>query len=245
MQASTQKGFTAPVPVAEGVVQQSRGNKVYTSSAQSIDLSTGRAQVSSVVPDLPHFTPKDFQTNKKVAEVPFERKGQWTAPKTFQVTYVQDGDGLVGNVDGNKVDCRITGIDAPETAKPRKVPADPGQKYGPYGKETIEQLIKDKKVEVRISTDPMDKTGKSMENRSLCLVTINGDSLSTAMVEAGAAYVFNQYVKGEMSGELQAAEDRARKKGVGVWKDPNEERPWDYRYRTKDMYKYPGSSLNR
>lgn len=240
MQASTQKGFSAPVPVAEGVVQQVKGNKVYTSSAQSIDLSTGRAQVSTAVPDLPHFTPKDFQTNKKVAEVPFERKGQWTAPKTFQVTYVQDGDGLVGNVDGNTVDCRITGIDAPETAKPRKVPADPGQKYGPYGKETLERLIKDKKVEVRISTDPTDKTGKSMENRSLCLVTINGDNLSTAMVEAGAAYVFNQYVKGEMSGELRAAEERARKKGVGVWKDPNEERPWDYRNRTRNLYKYPG-----
>lgn len=224
--------------MAEGVVQQTRGSKVYTSTAQSIDPATGKAQVTSTVPDLPHYTPKDFQANKKVAEVPQEYKGQWTAPKSFQVTYVQDGDGLVGNVDGSRVDCRITGIDAPETAKPKKVPADPGQKYGQYGKQTIEQLIKDKKIEVRISTDPLDK--KSIYDRSLCLVTINGDNLSTALVEAGAAYVYDRYVKPEMAGELRQAENRAKAAKKGVWQDPNEERPWDYRNRTRNLYQYPG-----
>ena len=225
MQASTQKGFSAPVPVAEGVVQQSRGSKVYTSSAQAID-SNGRARLLPEVPDIPHFTAKDFQSNQKVVQIAPEQKSSWTKPKSYQITAIPDGDTLQGNVDGaGNVICRVTSIDAPETAKK----GEPGQKYGKYSTDTIARLIKDKKVEVQISTVPGDKS----YGRELCLITINGDNLSQAMVEAGAAYVYERYAKPELKADLYKAEASARQKKLGVWQNPEEERPWDYRKKIK------------
>lgn len=238
MQASTQKGFSAPVPVAEGVVQQTKGNKVYTSSAQVIDPMTGRSKLLADVPELPHFTARDFQSTQKVVQIAPEQKSSWTKPKSFQITAISDGDTVSGNVDGSgNVICRVTSIDAPETAKK----GEPGQKYGKYSADTIARLIKDKKVEVQISTVP----GDSSYGRELCLITINGDNLSQAMVEAGAAYVYDRYAKPELKASLYGAQEVAKKKRIGVWQDPNEEMPWDYRERTRDMYKYPGSILDR
>jgi len=185
---------------------------------------TGRSKLLADVPDMPHFTAKDFQSNQKVVQIASEQKSSWTKPKSFQITAISDGDTISGNVDGSgNVICRVTSIDAPETAKK----GEPGQKYGKYGADTIERLIKDKKVEVQISTVPGDKS----YGRELCLITINGDNLSTAMVEAGAAYVYERYAKPELRGALSKAELSAKQRKVGIWQDPEEERPWDYRRR--------------
>lgn len=230
-QANTQKGFSDPVLVAEGVVQQTKGNKVYTSSAQAIDPVTGRAQLLPNIPELPHFTSKDFQSNQKVVQVAPEVKSSWTKPKTVQITAVKDGDTLDGKYEdgsGNVV-CRVTSIDAPETGK-KDVP---GQKYGKYSVSTIEKLIKDKKIEVQVSTVPGDKS----YGRDLCLITVNGDNLSTAMVEAGAAYIYEKYAKPELIGDLRKAEEKSRKNKSGVWQSPNEERPWDFRRRISNTAK--------
>jgi endonuclease YncB( thermonuclease family) len=56
-------------------------------------------------------------------------------------------------------------------------------------------------------------------------------------VEAGAAYVYRQFVKPEMAAELDKAESKAMKAGSGVWADPDKERPWDYRQRYKRLGK--------
>lgn len=206
-------------------MQQASGNKIYTSSAQAIDPSTGKAQLLPNVPELPHFTAKDFQSNQKIVQVTPEVRSSWTKPKTIQVTAVKDGDTVDGqyNDGSGNVICRVTSIDAPESAKK----GEPGQKYGKYSAAALEKLIKDKKVEVQVSTVPGDKS----YGRDLCLITINGDNLSTAMVEAGAAYIYERYAKPELIGGLKKAEATAKQRRVGVWENPNEERPWNYRKR--------------
>ena len=190
------------------------------------------------VPQLPFLSQRDFSSTRRVSYVPAQVKSSWSNPKTIQVTAVTDGDGLQGSyADGSgAVICRITGIDAPETAKSFRRDAqgrsDPGQRYGAFGAQTLERLIKDKKVEVQVSLLPEDKK----YGRDLCLVTINGDNLSNAMVEAGAAYVYQWYVKPELTDALNASEQNARRRRVGVWENPQEERPWDYRNRTRGTY---------
>lgn len=220
---------TEPVQVAPGVVQQTIGSRTYTSSAQVINADSGHSAKLAEVPDLPHYTPSDFSTRKSVVRA--EGISNWSKAKTVNVTMVKDGDTLNGSFKGGsgQVVCRVTGIDAPETAKQWK--GESGQKYGEYSKETLQKLVENKEVSVQISLDPGDKVGASMKDRSLCLVTIKGKNLSTSMVEAGAAYVYDQFVKPEMLGELKAAEGIAKEKGNGVWSNPGLERPWDYRRR--------------
>lgn len=123
--------------------------------------------------------------------------------------------------------CRVTGVDADETPKDFK--GTSGQKYGQYGKDTLQKLIEKGEISVQVSLDPKDNS----YGRNICLIKVKGKNLSTSLVEAGAAYVYANYVKPEMLPELQAAEERAKKARAGIWQEPDKERPWDYRARTR------------
>lgn len=86
-------------------------------------------------------------------------------------------------------------------------------------------------MRVQVSLNPADKKTDSMKNRDLCLVTIQGKNLSTSMVEAGAAYVYDKFIKPELANELYTAQSKAEKNKTGVWSEPRQEKPWDYRRR--------------
>lgn len=231
--ADKSAGVSAPVPVAPGVVQQTQGKNTLTSTAQVLNPNTGQTLKLNNVPDLPMYSSNDFGSTKEVVKV--QDRSNWSQAKKVQITTVVDGDGAKGNYkDGSgEVICRVTGIDAPETEKAWKRKPEPGQKYGEFSKKTLQEMIENREVSVQVSLDPKDKRGPSMKNRDLCLITIEGKNVSTAMVEAGAAYVYDTFVKPEMRGELTAAEAKAKKEKAGIHASPNEEKPWDYRQRMK------------
>lgn len=124
------------------------------------------------------------------------------------------------------MECRIDTIDAPETPKPQY--GKPGQPYGREAKKQLEQMILDKEVNIRI-VKPKDKDG-----RPICQVEIEGKGVDQVMVEQGAAWVFDYFAKDTLRNPaLQAAQNTARKKKVGLWQDPDPEYPYNYKQRYK------------
>jgi endonuclease YncB( thermonuclease family) len=226
------KQVSAPVEVVPGVMKQKVGNTTVTSTAQAFG-DVGKAVSLDYMPDIPVLTPKDFSKSFYAVKPSKENRSSWDKAQSYQITAVQDGDTVHGKVPSKDalVKCRVTGIDADET--PHEWKGQPGQKYGKYGADTMKKLIANGDVSVQISMNP----GDISEGRNICLITVKGKNLSTSLVEAGAAYVYRQFVKPEMAAELDKAESKAMKAGSGVWADPDKERPWDYRQRYKRLGK--------
>lgn len=134
------------------------------------------------------------------------------------VTYVEDGDTaklLRGN--GSQVNCRIDKIDAPETSKSN---GKPGQPFGDQAKKTLQGMIDDKEVTLRI-TRPEDKWG-----RVGCQIEVEGSNVDLAMVQAGAAWLYRRYAN---DSNLVKAEQEARTAKRGLWSEPSPVNPENFR----------------
>jgi micrococcal nuclease len=144
---------------------------------------------------------------------------------TATATFVQDGDtAKMKDKVGNKFICRIDTIDAPETAKPRK--GQPDQAFGPESKRTLQQLIENKDVTVRITKAP-DKNG-----RQFCQIEVQGARVDEAMLKSGAAWLYERYVKeftGAETDALTKAQNDAKKNRRGLWADTQAIPPEQFR----------------
>lgn len=171
----------------------------------------------------------------RTAPVEVPRNVKWEDPKTVVkaapgsipkgqgtkhvFTYVLDGD--TASTD-NGLKCRIDTIDAPEVAKPQYNKR--GQAYGEESKRTLEQMILNKEVNVRI-VKPSDKYG-----RSVCQIEVEGKGVDHAMVQAGAAMVYDFFAKDSLRyPELLKAQEDAKKGKRGIWKNGSAENPANYR----------------
>jgi endonuclease YncB( thermonuclease family) len=135
------------------------------------------------------------------------------------VTYVFDGDTFKT---GGGVVCRIDTIDAPETPKTQY--NKPGQPYGEESKKTLEQMVLNKEVTFRITRSD------TKNNRVICQVEISGKGIDLAMVEQGAAWVYEEFAKDSIRyPKLKEAEEKARKARIGLWKELNPEYPATFR----------------
>jgi endonuclease YncB( thermonuclease family) len=135
------------------------------------------------------------------------------------VSYVADGDTFSGK---SGVNCRIDTIDAPEAAKPQY--GKKGQPFGEESKRKLQEMILNKEVNIRI-VKPADKYG-----RSICQVEIEGKGVDHEMVQAGAAWVYENFAKGTLREQaLTGAQDSAKKSKRGLWADPNPTYPPDFR----------------
>ena len=167
---------------------------------------------------------------KKPVDIP---KVAWTPPKTVVqsinktpgekavITYVGDGDGFIFNRnDGSKVECRLDYVDAPEVAHPRY--SKSGQAYGEEAKRTLQDMILNKEVTVRVS---VPAPGKNY-NRNVCQVEIEGADVSKQMLQNGAAWVLKSL---RNNPELMSLENQARDNKEGLWAMPNPQNPTDFR----------------
>ena len=126
-----------------------------------------------------------------------------------KVVGVHDGDTLTVLVGQKQFKIRLDGIDAPELS----------QSFGRVSKQFASDFAFGKMAEVRVSG--IDRYG-----RTLGEVFILGKSLNEALVAAGLAWHYKQYSKDL---RLAALELEARKKHLGLWKDPKPLPPWEYR----------------
>lgn len=132
------------------------------------------------------------------------------------VIHVSDGDTVTVLMEGrSKIRVRLAGIDAPESK----------QDFGRRSRQLLTRLVKGR--DVRAIVVDRDKYGRYVAR----LETEDGDA-GEKMLEAGLARVFVRYVQSLPRDYRVAylhAEGLARSEGRGLWSDPKQIPPWEWR----------------
>lgn len=144
-----------------------------------------------------------------------------TAPGTVEgeVTRVADGDTLtIVTRDGTRLKVRLYGIDAPE------IPHDgqPGQPYGEEAKDALEKKISRKTVR-------LDIVERDQYERTVAIVFLGNRVINEEMVQEGFAWAYRKYLQGPYASGFIGAENEAREKKRGLWKQRNPAPPWEFK----------------
>lgn len=135
------------------------------------------------------------------------------------VKAVYDGDTiLLATRNQSKLKVRLYGIDAPETKKPD----NPGQSFGGIAKRTLMYKIMGRQVQADImETDQYQ--------RAVAVIRYGGRDINREMVAEGMAWAYRNYLKGAYASEYIDAEERARFRHLGLWRESNPLPPWEFR----------------
>lgn len=133
-----------------------------------------------------------------------------------KVVGVHDGDTLTLLLDGKEqVKVRLWGVDAPEL----------GQDYGRKARETLQDLVAGKRVEVE--TDKKDRYGRVVSKVTLP----DKKDAGAEMLRAGMAWWYQDYAK--KAEDYAKLEKEARKGKIGLWRDLGTKKepvaPWEFR----------------
>ena len=126
-----------------------------------------------------------------------------------KVVSVTDGDTIKVLRDGKQVKIRLAAIDCPEK----------GQPYGQAAKKFTANLVAGKVVKVW-PTDT-DRYG-----RTVAFVFVGDKNLNKELLSAGLAWHYKKYSRDP---ELAKLEFEARSKKVGLWREPDQIAPWEWR----------------
>lgn len=131
------------------------------------------------------------------------------------VEEVPDGDTVVvTRRGGERVRCRLHGVDAPEGDQP----------YGREARQVLRGLVDGREVGVEVAY--YDQHGRAVVDLSLP----DGRDLGQVLVGAGAAWWYEYYVPDDQVLAGLEAEARAAKRGLWAG-GGSPEPPWDYRQR--------------
>jgi endonuclease YncB( thermonuclease family) len=139
------------------------------------------------------------------------------------VRAVYDGDTIMlATREESRLKVRLYGIDAPETAKPDQ----PGQPFGSIAKRTLMYKIMGRQVSAEIVDIDQYK-------RAVAIIRYGGRDINREMAAEGMAWAYRQYLQGPYASEYIGAENRARSRRSGVWRDANPQPPWEFRQAQK------------
>jgi endonuclease YncB( thermonuclease family) len=127
-----------------------------------------------------------------------------------KVVGVADGDTITVFSDGRPQKTRLDGIDAPEM----------GQPFGDKARQFTARLVFGQDVTVHVMG--RDRYGRTLGH----VILADGRSLNHELVRAGYAWWFRRYSN---DGRLRELETGARRRGAGLWADPNPIAPWEWR----------------
>lgn len=138
------------------------------------------------------------------------------AQSTMQVviTNVYDGDTLYGvTMASQAVSIRLAYIDAPELEQPD----------GTNAKIYLNSMVSNKTVILtNITTDPF--------GRYIATMNLNGTNINAVMVSNGYAWAYDIGLKNlNFMFALKAIQYQARIEKLGLWKNNNPVKPYDYR----------------
>lgn len=140
---------------------------------------------------------------------------------TGVVRAVYDGDTvLLATRQESRLKVRLYGIDAPETTKP-------GQPFGEISRRTLMYKILGRQVSAEI-------VDIDQYHRAVAVIRYAGRDINREMVAEGMAWAYRQYLQGAYASEYIDAEDRARSRRAGLWRDANPLPPWEFRRIFKD-----------
>lgn len=130
---------------------------------------------------------------------------------TGKVVRVLDGDTIDVLDDRNeKHRIRFAEIDCPERKQP----------FGRKAQQFVTDRAAQKEVVVQVTTK--DRYGRLIGH----VILPNGENLNRMLVENGFAWWYERYSKDK---SLQALEQSARDKKLGLWRDKNPIAPWEWR----------------
>ena len=127
-----------------------------------------------------------------------------------RVVKVADGD-TITVLDASKTQhkIRLQGIDAPEK----------GQAFGKVSRQYLAGMVAGR--EVRVAWQKRDRY-----QRILGTVFVDGKEANLEMLKAGLAWHYKKY---DSTPAYAQVEYEARAKKVGLWGDPNQIPPWEFR----------------
>jgi endonuclease YncB( thermonuclease family) len=128
------------------------------------------------------------------------------------VLAVKDGDTLAVLMNGQKVNVRLYGIDAPEKT----------QAFGMAARNYADALVIGKEITV----EPL---AVDLYGRTVAMVTVDGVILQEAMLRAGFAWVYDAYCKRSECSNWRILQSEALTAKIGLWQDDNPVAPWQYR----------------
>lgn len=134
---------------------------------------------------------------------------------------VQDGDSFVLRTpDGRKLRIRIEGIDAPERSQP----------FADVSRRHLARLLEGRRLTLQVTkTDPF--------GRQVARVTDGADlDAGLEQLQAGMAWFFRRYAAEQAPAQRRdyaQAEAAAREAGLGLWRDPQPQPPWEFRRRQR------------
>ena len=145
---------------------------------------------------------------------------------TGKVVGVTDGDTItVLTNDYQQHKIRLAEIDAPEKK----------QAYGTVAKNALSEKIFGETVTV-------DYKEKDRYGRIVGYVKLNNRNINLEMVEGGYAWRYNQY---SHDPAFQIAQNNARTNNRGLWADPYQTAPWEFRKEQKSAPKKPTTTKKK
>lgn len=136
-----------------------------------------------------------------------------------KVVGITDGDTFkLLTKDSTLIKVRLANIDCPERKQP----------FSKKAKQFVSDAIFSKTVTLKVLKK--DRYRRYISN------VIYDDTLSLCheLIKTGLAWHYKKYSKDSI---LQSLEDRARKKKLGLWQDPNAIPPWEWRDLKKNKAK--------
>ena len=211
-------GFDAP---ASGMPILDKEGKptdsVATPRTDSLKIDLGSGKVSSTNKDVPIPNIQWSQPTTVVKASPTASK---LPGQKMVATYVGDGDSVsLKGKDGSSINCRVDSIDAPETAHPEA--KKPGQIYGEDAKKTLQDMILNKEVTVKVT-----KPSQADKNygRTSCQIEFEGVGIDARMIAAGAAWAYTKF--GDVPrNDLHLLEQEAASAGRGLHANKDRIRP--------------------
>ena len=139
-------------------------------------------------------------------------------PASTTIVSIGDGDTIRVRQAGKALTVRLACIDAPETAQ------------GPYGQQARSYLQQRLPIGRKVSLEvkATDRYGRTVAE------VISEININLALVEAGLAFAYRQYLGGCDANAYLEAEERASRSRLGVWQvQGGITRPWDFRRRRR------------
>ena len=144
---------------------------------------------------------------------PFPSKKTAKDTRTWSglVVGVSDGDRItvLHKDKGKKI--RLYGIDAP----------DVGQAFSERAKQFTFDTVYGKTVHV-------ETMGKDPNDRTVGIVTVDGQSLNESLIQNGLAWVYQKYCRAIFCEDWLNLEIVARYNKIGLWSQPNPTPPWEF-----------------
>ncbi|MBD3887369.1 thermonuclease family protein [Phormidium tenue FACHB-886] len=136
---------------------------------------------------------------------------------------VYDGDTLRVTDGNQEIKVRLCGIDAPEH----------DQAMGIASRDHLRSLLNQGNGQVIVVPTDVDRYGRTVAELFVKRADSSSEeiAINAQMVRDGYAYHYARFSSGCPNGEsLAAFEAQAQAEHVGVWKQADAERPWDYRH---------------